>query len=71
MATGICVSSAFLSINTSAVLRIYMPGTIVDQKSSQFEPTCLVSIACQYQFSVLFALTNQDVYHRYHYAKDG
>jgi hypothetical protein len=43
----------------------------LDQKSSQFEPTCLVSIACQYQFSVLFALTNQDVYHRYHYAKDG
>jgi hypothetical protein len=29
MAISIYVSSAFLSINTSAVLRIYMPGTVV------------------------------------------
>jgi hypothetical protein len=31
MAISIYVSSAFLSINTSAVLRIYMPGTVVLQ----------------------------------------
>jgi hypothetical protein len=33
MAISIYVSSAFLSINTSAVLRIYMPDTVVRSNS--------------------------------------